>query len=119
MEGARIAQLEQLARSASVVAVGDGDGADRAAGLGATVRVADEAGEAMEYTLVGRRAASSTPREVSLGSPVGKALLGVRSGDLARVGLPSGRTRLLRVIDVTNGPRGAADAPSEAAITAA
>src|SRR3954447_21098150 len=65
---ARIAQLEQLARCASVVAVGDD--ADGAAGLGSTVRVADEAGEEMVFVLVGRRATDATRREVSLASPV-------------------------------------------------
>jgi transcription elongation factor GreA len=99
VDEARIAQLEQLARSASVVAVGDDS--DGAAGLGSTVRVADEAGETIDFTLVGRRAADSPPREVSLASPVGKALVGVRTGDLARVALPSGRVRLLRVLDVS------------------
>jgi transcription elongation factor GreA len=67
VDEARIAQLEHLARTASVVAVGDD--ADGAAGLGSTVRVADEAGETMEFALVGRRAADSAPREVSLASP--------------------------------------------------
>jgi transcription elongation factor GreA len=110
VDEARIAQLEQLARSASVVAVGDD--ADSVAGLGSTVRVADEAGETMEFALVGRRAARSSRREVSLASPVGTALVGVRPGDIARVALPSGRTRMLRVLDVTNGPRGMENAPS-------
>lgn len=114
---ARIAQLEQLARCASVVAVGDD--ADGAAGLGSTVRVADEAGEPMEFALVGRRAADSAPREVSLASPVGKALVGVRAGDVARVALPSGRVRLLRVLDVTNGPRAAKNSRSGTAARAA
>jgi transcription elongation factor GreA len=117
VDEARIAQLEQLARSASVVAVGDD--ADGAAGLGSTVRVADEAGETMEFALVGRRAADSAPREVSLASPVGKALVGVRVGDVARVALPSGRVRLLRVLDVTNGPRAAENSRSGTAARAA
>src|SRR3954470_4231820 len=102
VDHARIAQLEQLARFACVVAAGaDADGRAR---LGSTVRVAGEAGETMEFALVGRRVADSAPREVSLASPVGKALLGVRAGDVARVVLPSGRARMLRVLDVTNGP---------------
>ena len=100
VDQARIAQLEQLARHASVVVAADD--ADGVAGLGSTVRVADEAGEKMVFVLVGRRAADSTRREVSLASPVGKALVGVRPGDVARVALPSGRARLLRVLDVTN-----------------
>jgi transcription elongation factor GreA len=105
VDEARIAQLEQLARCASVVAVGED--ADGTAGLGSTVRVADAAGETMEFALVGRRAANSAPREVTLASPVGEALLGVRAGDVARVALPSGRVRRLRVLDVTSGPRAA------------
>lgn len=113
---ARIAQLEQLARWASVVAAGDD--ADGVAGPGSTVRVADEAGETMEFALVGRRAADSVPREVSLGSPVGKALLGVRAGDVARVALPSGRVRLLRVLGVITGPRAASSSRSGAAAKA-
>src|SRR4051794_16932260 len=115
VDEARIAQLEQLARSASVVAVG----VDGVAGLGSTIRVADEAGETMEFALVGRRAADSTPREVSLASPVGRALVGVRAGDVARVALPSGRVRLLRVLDVTNGACAARSSRSGSAATAA
>jgi transcription elongation factor GreA len=117
VDEARIAQLEQLARTASVVAVGDD--ADGAAGLGSTVRVADEADETMEFALVGRRVADSAPREVSLASPVGKALVGVRAGHVARVALPSGRVRLLRVLDVTNGPRAAKNSRSRTAAKAA
>src|SRR5215213_8544383 len=113
VDKARIAQLEQLARCASVVAVSDD--ADGAAGLGSTIRVADEAGETMEFALVGRRVADSARREVSLGSPVGKALVGVRAGDFARVALPSGRVRLLRVLDVTNGPQVAQNSQSGSA----
>src|SRR5215210_3076281 len=117
VDEARIAQLEQLARCASVVAVSDD--ANGAAGLGSTIRVADEAGETMEFALVGRRAADSAPREVSLASPVGKALVGVRAGDVARVALPSGRVRLLRVLDVTSGPRVAKNSRSGTAAKAA
>src|SRR5829696_8153081 len=80
---ARIAQLEHVARFATVMAV-DADGRG-SAGLGAVVKVADETGGTVEFELVGRRTADSTPREVSLASPVGKALTGVRAGDVARV----------------------------------
>jgi transcription elongation factor GreA len=100
IDEARIAQLEQLARASSVVVAG----ADGGAGPGSTVRVADEAGETIVFELVGRRTAGSTPRQVSLGSPVGQALVGVRPGDVARVALPSGGERALRVLDVTSPP---------------
>jgi transcription elongation factor GreA len=109
IDQARIAQLEQLARSARVV---DGHGVDGIAGPGATVRVADEAGETIEYELVGRRCADSSAREVSLASPVGKALAGARAGEVVRVPLPSGRDRVLRVLEVTGAPRATAGAPT-------
>ena len=117
IEGARIAQLERLARSASVV--DPGAGTDGAAGLGSIVRVADEEGQTAEYELVGRRNADSTRRKVSLASPVGKALAGARAGEGARVALPSGRHRALRVIEVTGEPLASDDAPPEAAVKAA
>ena len=73
----------------------------------------------MEFAVVGRRAADSPPREVSLASPVGKALVGVRAGDFAQVALPSGRVRLLRVLGVTNGSPAARHSRSGSAAKAA
>lgn len=105
---ARIAQLEHLARFATVVA-GGGD-ATGVAGLGSVVTVADELGGTMAYALVGRRTADSKPGEVSLASPVGKALTGVRAGDVARVALPSGEIRELSVLEVVTGGAGQAEA---------
>jgi transcription elongation factor GreA len=105
---ARIAQLEQLARFATVVAADAG--LDGAAGLGSVVTVADEMGGTIEFRLVGRRAADSTAGDVSLASPVGKALTGVRAGDVARVALPSGEIRVLSVLDVAPAPKAAAEA---------
>jgi transcription elongation GreA/GreB family factor len=40
---------------------------------------------------------------VSLGSPVGKALAGARTGDVVHVGLPNGRERSLTVVGVSDG----------------
>ncbi|HEX5617564.1 MAG TPA: GreA/GreB family elongation factor [Solirubrobacteraceae bacterium] len=94
---ARIAQLEELVRLASVV---EHAAADDGAGLGSTVRVADEAGRATEYMLIGRRDDESCRNEVTIASPVGKALWGARSGDVVHVTLPNGRARTLRVLDV-------------------
>ena len=106
---ARIAQLEHVARFATVVAAGEL--VDGAAGLGSVVTVADELGDTMEFELVGRRTTDSKPAEVSLASPVGKALTGVGAGDVARVALPSGEIRVLSVLDVLRRP----DATAEAA----
>jgi transcription elongation factor GreA len=109
---ARIAQLEHVARFATVLAVEDVDGV---AGLGSVVSVADETGRAMEYRLVGRRTTDSEPRDVSLASPVGKALTGVRAGDVARVALPNGEIRVLTVRGVVPSSQTTRDAAAEAA----
>jgi len=100
---ARIAQLEHLARFATVVAV-DED-VDGLAGLGSIVRVVDEMGGTTEFELVGRRTTDAKSGDVSLASPVGKALTGVRAGDVARVALPSGEFRVLSVLEVVPSPR--------------
>jgi transcription elongation factor GreA len=99
IDRARIAQLEDLVRSATVLDDAEFDGA---AGLGSTVEVADEAGRTMKYRLIGRRTSDSPAHEVSLGSPVGKALAGARTGDVVHVGLPNGRERSLTVLGVSD-----------------
>jgi transcription elongation factor GreA len=106
---ARIAQLEHLARFATVVTTGED--AAGVAGLGSVVTVVDELGGTMDFELVGRRTPDSKARQVSLASPVGKALTGVRAGDVARVALPSGEIRVLSVLVVVS----ASDATAEAA----
>jgi len=106
---ARIAQLEHLARFATVVSAGED--ATGVAGLGSVVTVADEMGGSMEFRLVGRRTPQSKSGDVSLASPVGKALTGVNTGDVARVTLPSGEIRELSVLNVVT----PSDARAEAA----
>ncbi len=99
VDGARITQLEQLLRCASVVDAAPT--ADDGAGLGSVVRVRDvPTGRTAEYELVGRRGAGAGDGQVSLGSPVGEALIGVRPEDVVRVELPHGRARTLRVLGV-------------------
>jgi transcription elongation factor GreA len=102
---ARIAQLEELVRVASVVEGAAGDGG---AGLGSTVGVADDRGRVTRYELIGRRSDNSNPHEVTFASPVGQALWGAHPGDVVNVALPSGRSRTLRVLDVRHGPLTAA-----------
>jgi transcription elongation factor GreA len=101
IDRARIAQLEDLVRCATVL---DDDAVfNGAAGLGSTVEVADEAGRTTTYRLIGRRTSDSPAHEVSLGSPVGKALVGARTGDVVHVGLPNGGERSLTVLGVSHG----------------
>jgi transcription elongation factor GreA len=98
VERARIAQLERLIAVARVV--DDAPGDDAGAGLGTVVRVRDDRGRTREYELVGRLGATEDRSHVSLGSPVGRALLGSRAGDVVQVTLPSGRRRSLSVLEV-------------------
>jgi transcription elongation factor GreA len=98
VERGRIAQLERLAAAARVVENPPSD--DAGARLGTLVRVRDDAGRTREYELVGRLGPEDDLSQVSLGSPVGRALLGARPGDVVHVTLPSGRQRALSVLDV-------------------
>jgi transcription elongation factor GreA len=65
---------------------------------GCRVRVRDTDGE-HEYTVVTRATAADVSGSVSIGSPVGRALLGRGPGDQVRVDTPGG-VRLLTVVDV-------------------
>ena len=103
IDQARIAQLEDLVRYATVL--DDDTVFDGEAGLGSTVEVADEAGRTTTYRLIGRRTSESLGDEVSLGSPVGKALAGARAGDVVQVTPPSGRHRSLTVLGVSGTAR--------------
>ena len=97
VNAARIARLEALLRSAPIV---DRE-FDGCVSLGCTVRVAVDGGSTAEYALIGRRSERSALHEVSAGSPVGRALLGARPGQLVRVALPDRRYRELRILEVT------------------
>lgn len=74
------------------------------ASVGCTVRIADEAGGATEYRLVGRRAGDADRHDASSGSPVGAALIGAVAGDVVRVELPGARVRELQVLQVAPSP---------------
>jgi transcription elongation GreA/GreB family factor len=66
--------------------------------LGSRVRVRDTDGE-HEHTVVARAPVGTAPGCVSVGSPVGRALLGRRAGDKVEVQSPGG-VRLLTVVAV-------------------
>jgi transcription elongation GreA/GreB family factor len=66
--------------------------------VGSRVRVRDADGE-YEYAMVARVTIDSPPGCVSIGSPVGRALLGRRRGEQVRAQTPAG-VRLLTVVDV-------------------
>jgi transcription elongation factor GreA len=98
IERVKIAQLERLVASATVVDVAVAGAGF--AGLGSVVRVQDEAGRETEYKLVGRRTSEAKRTHVTPASPVGAALLGARTGESVRITLPDGRERTLTVLAV-------------------
>ncbi len=85
----RIITLEKTLRNAKVV-TGSGEAPDQVT-IGSTVRLRDrQTGQVDEYTIVGSAEADPSKRKISNESPVGKALLGMRVGNVVRVSVPLG-----------------------------
>jgi transcription elongation factor GreA len=98
---ARIARLEGLLLTAIVLPDSRADGV---ATLGSTVEVEYErTGRRASYRLSGI-AAGGDARSVSARSPVGRALMGGRTGDVVVVDLPSGRVESLRIVAISPPP---------------
>src|SRR5215475_13772943 len=91
---ARIATLEDKLRSASVINASELS-AD-VVRVGSLVHVNDGAKD-FSYTIVGSTEADPLENKLSNESPVGKALVGRKKGDTAKVQLPNGKTRELTV----------------------
>ena len=93
----RIATLEAMLAQASVVRERARPGV---VGIGSVVTVDDaDSGAGARYRLVGSHEAEA-PGDVSIGSPVGQALLGRRASETVAVSRPEGRTRRLRIVSV-------------------
>lgn len=83
---ARIVELESTLSHAVVVEpVNDGT-----VGLGSRVTIRDEEGVEETWLLVRHEEANTLEGSISTDSPVGRALLGRREGDVARVETPAG-----------------------------
>ena len=94
----RIMTLEDKLRSASVI-----DTSELSPDLvrvGSLVHVKDEKGKALVYTIVGSTEADPSANRLSNESPVGKALVGHKKGDLVKITLPSGKSRELTVTKI-------------------
>jgi transcription elongation factor GreA len=95
---ARIAQLEEKLRSATVIDNSD-LGTDMVR-VGSVVHV-KEGGKSTKYTIVGSAEASPAEMKLSNESPVGKALLGHKRGEEVTFTTPKGERRLkITKIDV-------------------
>ena len=90
---AKIAQLQDKLRSASVIDSKE-LGTDQVR-IGSIVHVKDEkTGKSVKYTLVGSAEAKPTENRLSNESPVGKAVLGHKKGEIVEVAAPSGAIKI-------------------------
>lgn len=92
----RIQELETILRNSQLLA--DSTRTDIVL-LGASVTVSEGGEEPETYQIVGRAEADPVKGRISNESPLGRALLGKRSGDLVRVETPGG-TAHFRVLAI-------------------
>lgn len=96
---ARIKELEELIENAVVIDEANIDLS--VVSLGSTVTVVNvEEDTQYEYSLVGSNEVSPLDGKISDQSPVGKALIGHREGDVVEVTVPSGAVYHLKLINV-------------------
>jgi transcription elongation factor GreA len=99
------ARIERLERQLEAARVAGPDAENGIVDLGELVRLRDlETGKRLAYELVGTFEADPTAGRISAESPLGRALLGLRTGDVAVVEAPSG-VRQLRITSIAQAPR--------------
>jgi transcription elongation factor GreA len=99
---AKIAQLEDKLRSASVIDSKE-LGTDQVR-VGSVVHVKDEkTGKSVKYTIVGSAEAKPTENRLSNESPVGKALIGHKRNETVEVPVPRGPKRKLKITKIEVG----------------
>lgn len=85
----RIAKLETMLKNARII--DEDEVRTDKVGIGCKVRISDIAAKKdMEYTIVGSTEADPGKAKISNESPVGKALMGTRKGDIIEVLVPDG-----------------------------
>lgn len=95
---ARIEEIEKILKNAEVVVEDEVDLGTIS--VGCKVKVHDmEYNEDMEFKLVGSTEANSLQGKISNESPVGKALIGAKMGDIVDVEMPSGVMQY-KVLDI-------------------
>lgn len=87
---ARIEELEKILKNVEVVDMDEEHNLDQV-GFGLVVKVKDnEFQDEMEFKIVGATEANSLKGKISNESPLGKALLGAKKGDVVSVEAPAG-----------------------------
>jgi transcription elongation factor GreA len=95
----KIAQLEDRLRSATVI--DSSDVSTDQVQVGSIVHVKDEkTGKSVKYTIVGSAEANPAEMKLSNESPVGKALMGGKRGEVVSVPVPRGPARKLKITKI-------------------
>jgi transcription elongation factor GreA len=98
----QIADLEEKLRSARVVDAKDIS--TDAVSVGTTVHVKDQkTDKSVKYRIVGSAEANPSENKLSNESPVGKALMGKKRGELVSVPVPRGPARKLKITKIEAG----------------
>jgi transcription elongation factor GreA len=96
---ARISGLEEKLRAATIV--DDSNVEKDVVSVGARVRVKDQkSGKSVAYQIVGSAEADPSDNKLSNESPVGRALLGRKRGDVVTVAVPRGPSRKLKITKI-------------------
>ena len=95
----QIAELEEKLRSATVIDAKDVS--TDAVSVGTTVHVKDQkTDKSVKYMIVGSSEANPSENKLSNESPVGKALIGRKRGDVVSVPVPRGPARKLKITKI-------------------
>ncbi len=95
----RIQELEMLLATARVIEEGEKGQKSGIVTIGSTVTIQEEGFEPETYTIVGAVEANPRQGKISNESPIGRAILNHRSGDVVQVETPSGtyKVKILKV----------------------
>ena len=95
----QIAELEDKLRSAQVI--DEKSVTNEVVSVGVTVHVKDQkTDKSVKYKIVGSAEANPSENKLSNESPVGKALLGKKRGELVSVPVPRGPARKLKITKI-------------------
>ena len=87
----RIMQINDMLSLAKIIEDGNNGGKSRKVSVGSFVLLLDlEFGDEEEYQIVGSFEADPTNHKISNESPVGRAIMGKKAGDVVRVRVPEG-----------------------------
>ena len=95
----RISQLEERVRRATVIDQSDVD--TEVVSVGTLVHVKDQkSGDSRKFQLVGSAEANPAEQKLSNESPIGRALLGHKRGEIVTVDVPRGPKKKLKITKI-------------------